>query len=66
MREMGVVFYLVRIDCVISLKLAVIHTPLPEEKVSLCSPGWPGTHYVDQAGLKLSEMCLPLLPKVGS
>jgi hypothetical protein len=23
------------------------------DRVSLCSPGWPGTHSVDQAGLKL-------------
>lgn len=25
-----------------------------------CSPGWPGTRYIDQAGLKQAEMCLPL------
>lgn len=29
--------------------------------VSLCSPGWPGTYCVDQAGLKLTENCLLLL-----
>jgi hypothetical protein len=23
------------------------------DRVSLCSPGYPGTHYVDQAGLEL-------------
>jgi hypothetical protein len=23
------------------------------DKVSLCSPGYPGTHFVDQAGLEL-------------
>ena len=28
----------------------------------LCSPGCPGTHFVDQAGLD-SEICLPLPPK---
>ena len=26
------------------------------DRVSLCSPGCPGTHFVDQAGL---ELCLP-------
>jgi hypothetical protein len=30
------------------------------ETVSLCSPGCPGTHSVDQTGL---EICLPLPPK---
>jgi hypothetical protein len=29
-------------------------------QVSLCRPGWPGTHYVDQAGLKLRDLCLGL------
>jgi hypothetical protein len=24
-----------------------------QDRVSLCSPGWPGTHFVDQAGVKL-------------
>ena len=28
--------------------------------VSLCSPGFPGTHYVDQTGLELTELYLPL------
>ena len=31
-------------------------------KVSLCSPGWPGSHCIDQAGLKLKRsdcLCLP-------
>ena len=27
---------------------------------SLCSPGCPGTSSVDQAGLELTEICLPL------
>jgi hypothetical protein len=27
-----------------------------QDKVSLCSPGWPGTHSVDQAGLKLRNL----------
>ena len=26
-----------------------------EDRVSLGSPGWPGTQYVDQAGLKLDR-----------
>jgi hypothetical protein len=26
------------------------------DRVSLCSPGWPGTHSVDQAGLKLRNL----------
>lgn len=31
--------------------------------VSLCSPSWPGTHYLDQASLKLTENCQPLPPE---
>jgi hypothetical protein len=31
--------------------------------VSLHSSGCPGTHSVDQAGLELTEICLPLLPE---
>ena len=30
--------------------------------VSLCDPGWPGTHCVYQAGLELTWVCLPLSP----
>ncbi|EGW11174.1 hypothetical protein I79_014842 [Cricetulus griseus] len=30
------------------------HTPLPVE--NMCSPGCPGTHSVDQAGLKLRDL----------
>jgi hypothetical protein len=29
----------------------------------LCSLGSPGTHSIDQAGLELTEICLPLPPK---
>jgi hypothetical protein len=29
------------------------------DKVCLCSPGCPGPHSVDQAGLELTELCLP-------
>jgi hypothetical protein len=35
------------------------------DRVSLCSPGCPGTHSVDQAGLELTEMHLPLPPSAG-
>ena len=31
------------------------------DSVSLHSPGWPRTYYVDQADLELTESCLPLL-----
>jgi hypothetical protein len=27
-----------------------------QDRVSLCSPGYPGTHSVDQAGLKLRNL----------
>lgn len=33
-----------------------------QDKVSLCSPGWPGIHSVDQAGLRLTEISQPLCP----
>lgn len=29
-----------------------------ETTVSLCSSGCPGTHYIDQVNLKLTEICL--------
>ena len=32
----------------------------PQDRALLCSPGCPGTHPVDQAGLKLTEIHLPL------
>ena len=32
------------------------------DRVSLCSPGCPGTHFVDQAGLEVRNL-LPLPPK---
>jgi hypothetical protein len=34
-----------------------------QDRVSLCIPGCLGTHYVDQAGLELTEIFLPLPPK---
>jgi hypothetical protein len=33
--------------------------------VSLCSPGCPGTHFVDQAGLELTEIRLPVSQILG-
>jgi hypothetical protein len=35
-----------------------------QDRVSLCSPGCPGAHFVDQAGLELTEICLPLPHRV--
>jgi hypothetical protein len=32
------------------------HIPIPWDRVSLCSPGCPGTHFVDQAGLELKNL----------
>ena len=34
----------------------------PQDKVFLCNPDYPGTHFVDQASLKLTH-CLPLSSK---
>ena len=34
-----------------------------QDRVSLCSPKCPGTHSVDQAGLELTEIHLPLPSK---
>ena len=33
-----------------------------KNRVSLCSPGWPGAHYVDQCGLALTKTHLLLPP----
>lgn len=30
--------------------------------LKVCSCGWPGTHYLDQTGLKVIEICLLCLP----
>ena len=35
------------------------HHPPPQVRVSLCSSGYSGTHYIDQAGLELTSFCLP-------
>lgn len=34
-----------------------------QDRVLLCSPSWLGTHYIGQAGLQLSVICLPLPPE---
>ena len=35
-----------------------------QDRISLCnSPGCPGTHLIDQAGLELTDACLPLPPE---
>jgi hypothetical protein len=34
------------------------------DRVSLCSTGCTGIHFLDQFGLELSEICLPLPPKI--
>ena len=36
------------------------------DRVSICSPGWPGTHYIDQSGLELAVICLYLPLKCGN
>lgn len=41
-----------------SLSLNLFPLPSPQDKVSLCKPGWPGIHYVYQAVLVLKEICL--------
>ncbi|EDL24724.1 interleukin 17 receptor D [Mus musculus] len=35
------------------------------DRVSLCSPGCPGTHSVDQAGLLTQKSTCPCLPSAG-
>ncbi|EDL00943.1 mCG146985 [Mus musculus] len=46
----------------LGLAIIVFFFFFPEDRVSLCSPGCPGTHFVDHAGLKL-EIRLPLPPE---
>jgi hypothetical protein len=42
------------------------HTNMPfGDTVSLCSPGCPGIHYVDQARLEFTEICQPMLLSAG-
>lgn len=54
-----VVFYVCRSVCLVCL---FILPPIPH-RVSLCSPDCARTRCLDQAGLGLSEIHLPLLPK---
>jgi len=42
--------------CVVSL------LSLSGDRASLCISGWPGTYYAELAGLKLTEILLPLPP----
>ncbi|GAB1284876.1 Fer-1-like protein 5 [Apodemus speciosus] len=41
------------------------HSPVIYDEVSLCSPGCPGTHSVDQAGLELKKSACLCLPSAG-
>ena len=34
-----------------------------QDRISLYDPGCPGTSSIDQVGLKITEICLPLHPK---
>jgi hypothetical protein len=52
-------------DLEISLSLSLFLSFVFEDRVSLCSPGSPGTCFVDQAGLKLTEITLPCLHSAG-
>lgn len=45
------------------LEIFLLYRKRVWDKVSLCSPGWPGTHSVDQAALKLMEILLPPPPE---
>jgi hypothetical protein len=37
-----------------------------QDRVSLCSPGCPGTHFVDQAGLELRNLPVSAPPSAGT
>ena len=39
--------------------------PMFGDQVSLCSPGYPGTHFVDQVGLKLIDLSASVTQVVG-
>jgi hypothetical protein len=43
--------------------VAIFLLLLFQDRLSLCSPGCPGTHSVNQAGLELAETHLPLPPE---
>jgi hypothetical protein len=40
-----------------------VATRLPFLLKTVCSPGWPATHSVEQASLKLIQIHLPQLPQ---
>jgi hypothetical protein len=40
-----------------------LETFFVQDRISSCSPGCHGTHSVDQAGLELTELHLPLPPE---
>ena len=48
--------------CLIFLLLLFVSV----DRVSMCSPGYPETCYVEQAGLRLIKTCLPQPSKCGS
>lgn len=43
------------------LYIRVLYFGRDWDRLLLCSPDWPGTHYVDHIGLKFIETCPPLL-----
>ena len=45
------------------MEVVVMFVCFFSDRVSLCSPGFPGTHSVDQVGLELVELILPLPPE---
>jgi hypothetical protein len=60
----------VSVSVSLSLSLSLSHThthththTVFQDRISLCSFGYPEPHSVDQAGLKLTEVCLLQPPK---
>lgn len=54
--------------CKCQYSLIIPHPDLQRQewgvyRVSLCNPGWPRIHYVDQAGPKFPKIHLPVLPE---
>jgi hypothetical protein len=47
----------------IDYKIVIIIITIIDRASSLCSPGYPETCYVDQAGFKLTEICLSVPPE---
>ena len=44
----------------VSVIIIIIIILFSQGKVTLCSPGCPGTCYIDQEGFELTELYLPL------